>query len=114
MLLRNIGLPFLESQDFLFFLVFPMGHEALATGLARSGLGPRRTWLVLQEQVLVLGSTGTTSKRVSVERLKLLYGPSASLRGGGPGLQVCMCRVRLCGVGSQACRCIWAEREWAA
>lgn len=62
MLLGNMGLPFLESQDFLFFLVFPMGHETLAADLARSGLGPRRTWLGLQEQVLVLGSTGTTEQ----------------------------------------------------
>lgn len=36
MLLGNMGLPFLEGQDFLFSLVFSMGHEALATGLARS------------------------------------------------------------------------------
>lgn len=45
-----------------FFLVFPMGHEALATSMAQSGLGPRRTWLGPQEQVLVLGSTGTSGQ----------------------------------------------------
>ncbi|KAH0513144.1 F-box only protein 21 [Microtus ochrogaster] len=45
------------------------GHAALATGLARSGLGPRRTWLGLQEQVLVLDSTENLEYNVEPQEI---------------------------------------------